>query len=92
MNMNITQANYYSFEGQVAGIAITLTDGSFLSVPRKKGNRHYDAIVAATATDGSFWGDTVPEPMATEAATWLVQPTACSLPYSHSPTSTVCSS
>jgi hypothetical protein len=71
MNMNITQANYYSFEGQVAGIAITLTDGSFLSVPRKKGNRHYDAIVAATATDGSFWGDTVPEPMATEAATWL---------------------
>ena len=69
--MNITQANYYSFEGQVAGIAITLTDGSFLSVPRKKGNRHYDAIVAATATDGSFWGDTVPEPMATEAATWL---------------------
>ena len=66
--MNITQANYYSFSGQVAGIAITLGDGSLLSVPRRKGNRHYDAIIAATAADGSFWGDTVPEPMATLAA------------------------
>tara|TARA_R110000772_G_scaffold214353_1_gene324929 strand:+ start:683 stop:1225 length:543 start_codon:yes stop_codon:yes gene_type:complete len=66
--MNITQANYYSFSGQVAGIAITLGDGSLLSVPRRKGNRHYDAIIAATAADGSIWGDTVPEPMATLAA------------------------
>ena len=66
--MNITQANYYSFDGMVAGIKLTLADGSLLSVPRRKGNRHYDAIIAATAADGSFWGDTVPEPMATLAA------------------------
>ena len=49
----------------------TVIDGKLMSVPLDPANRHYAGIVAATATDGSFWGDTVPEPMATEAATWL---------------------
>ena len=66
--MNIAQANYYSVDGMVAGIKITLDDGSTLSVPRRAANRHYQAIIAATADDGSIWGDTVPEPMATLAA------------------------
>ena len=66
-NMNITSAVYGENE-----ISIQATiDGQEMSVPLDPANRHYAGIVAATATDGSFWGDTVPEPMATEAATWL---------------------
>jgi len=56
--------------GDKIGIQATI-DGIQMSVPLDPTNRHYAGIVAATATDGSFWGDTVPEPMATEAATWL---------------------
>jgi hypothetical protein len=57
-------------DGNNCSIKATI-DGTEMSVPLDPANRHYAAIVAATATDGSFWGDTVPEPMATEAATWL---------------------
>ena len=70
-NMNITTAQYQAdMDGNNSGIQATI-DGQELSVPLDPANRHYAAIVSATATDGSFWGDTVPEPMATEAATWL---------------------
>ena len=69
-NMNITEAQYMANEGTNTSIQATI-DGIEMSVPLDEANRHYASIVAATATDGSFWGDTVPEPMATEAATWL---------------------
>jgi hypothetical protein len=71
-NMNITAAQYRAdpISGTNRGIQATI-DGQEMSVPLDPANRHYAGIVAATATDGSFWGDTVPEPMATEAATWL---------------------
>jgi hypothetical protein len=69
-NMNITSAQYIAAEENNVSVAATI-DGQEMSVPLDPANRHYAGIVAATATDGSFWGDTVPEPMATEAATWL---------------------
>ena len=69
--MDITLAQYsVDLDGNQNSIKATI-DGQEFSVPLDEANRHYAAIVAATATDGSFWGDTVPEPMATEAATWL---------------------
>ena len=69
--MNIEQAQYrVDKESNNIGIVSTI-DGVEYGVPLDPANRHYAGIVAATATDGSFWGDTVPEPMATEAATWL---------------------
>ena len=69
--MQITSAQYVkNIEGSSTSIRATI-DGQEMSVPLDPANRHYVGIVAATATDGSFWGDTVPEPMATEAATWL---------------------
>lgn len=70
-NMNITSAQYIA---DAAGLNFNIQatiDGQEMSVPLDPANRHYAEIVAATATDGSFWGDTVPEPMATEAATYL---------------------
>jgi len=70
-NMNITAAQYQvNMDDSNSGIQATI-DGQVMSVPLDPNNRHYTSIVSATATDGSFWGDTVPEPMATEAATWL---------------------
>jgi len=71
-NMNITAAQYQAdtFSGTNISIQATI-DGTEMSVPLDTANRHYAGIVAATAADGSFWGDTVPEPMATEAATYL---------------------
>ena len=69
--MNITSAIYGENEnGHKVSVGATI-DGQEMLVPLDTDNRHYAAIVAATAIDGSFWGDTVPEPMATEAATWL---------------------
>jgi len=71
--INITSAQYYDdpmIEGTPDGITATI-DGITMYVPLDPANRHYAAIVQATAYDGSFWGDSVPEPMATEAATWL---------------------
>ena len=70
-NMNITSAQYSTgMDGNTSSIQATI-DGIEMSVPLDPANRHYAGIVASTATDGSFWGDTVPEPMATEAVTYL---------------------
>ena len=69
--MNITLEQYIlSIEGNNAGIKATI-DGQEMSVPLDPANRHYAGIIEATAYDGSFWGDSVPEPMATLAAEWL---------------------
>ena len=70
-NINITSAQYLVDEHNVNEVILIVINGQELNVPLDLNNRHYAAIVSATATDGSFWGDTVPEPMATEAATWL---------------------
>ena len=69
--MIITNAQYFQdFNGDTCSISATI-DGQEMAIPLDPGNRHYTGIVEATATDGSFWGDTVPEPMVTIAATWL---------------------
>ena len=71
--MNITSAQYYDdpmIEGTPDSITAVI-DGITMYVPLDPANRHYAGIVQATAYDGSFWGDSVPEPMATEAAEWL---------------------
>jgi hypothetical protein len=70
--MNIESAQYIAdiISGENCSITATI-DGVTMSVPLDPANRHYAGIVQATAYDGSFWGDSVPEPMATEAATWL---------------------
>jgi len=68
--MIFTSAKYCAENDENYCVNVTL-GGQEMSVPLDPANRHYAGIVAATATDGSFWGDTVPEPMATEAATWL---------------------
>ena len=71
-NMNVSNASYVDNPDTGDTVFITATiDGQEMSVPLDLANRHYAEIIAATATDGSFWGDTVPEPMATEAATYL---------------------
>ena len=69
--MNITSAQY-AMQTKATNVSIQATiDGIEMSVPLDPANRHYAAIVQTTAYDGSFWGDSVPEPMATEAADWL---------------------
>jgi len=69
--MEITNAQYFQdFNGDICSIGATI-EGQEIAVPLDPANRHYTGIVEATAINGSFWGDTVPEPMATEAATWL---------------------
>ena len=69
--MKITNAQYFQdFNGDVCSIGATI-DGQEMAIPLDPTNRHYAGIIEATATDGSFWGDTVPEPMVTEAAAWL---------------------
>ena len=68
---NITSAEYQIDEhGNNSCIQATI-NGQVMSVPLDPDNRHYAGIIAATAADGSFWGDTVPEPMATLAAEYL---------------------
>lgn len=42
--MNITEAKYYNYNGEIAGIKLTLGDGTVSNVPRRVGNRHYDEI------------------------------------------------
>jgi hypothetical protein len=74
--MNITSVQYVNemMNGEVVQENVSITaviDGIIMSVPLDPANRHYAGIVQATAYDGSFWGDSVPEPMATEAADWL---------------------
>ena len=71
--MNITSARYINdplTNETNVGILATI-DGVTMSVPLDPANRHYAGIIQATAYDGSFWGDSVPEPMATLAAEWL---------------------
>lgn len=68
--MNITTAQYVAEDGANIDIQATI-DGQELHVPLDTANRHYVEIISATATDGSFWGATVPEPMATLAAEYL---------------------
>jgi len=71
--MNITSAQYVAdalTSNTQASINATI-DGITMSVPLDSANRHYAEIIQATAYDGSFWGDSVPEPMATLAAEWL---------------------
>ena len=71
-NMHVSNASCVDNPDTGDTVFITATiDGQEMSVPLDLANRHYAEIIAATATDGSFWGDTVPEPMATEAATYL---------------------
>lgn len=68
--MNITSVHYIVEEG--TNISITaVIDGITMSVPLDPANRHYASIVEATAYDDSIWGESVPEPMATEASEWL---------------------
>ena len=69
--MIITNAQYKTDSFDVVNSVKATIDGIVTTVPLDTANRHYAGIVEATAIDGSFWGDTVPEPMATEAATWL---------------------
>ena len=69
-NMIITSLDYKEFDGYKTAINAVI-DGVTMSVPLDPANRHYAGIVQATAYDGSIWGDTVPEPMATEAVEWL---------------------
>ena len=69
--MEITNAQYFKdFNGDDCSIGATI-DGQEIVVPLDLGNRHYTGIIKATTINGSFWGDTVPEPMASEAAKWL---------------------
>jgi hypothetical protein len=69
--INITSARYaVDMDGNNSAIQ-AIIDGVNLSIPLAKSNSDYAGIVQATAYDGSFWGDSVPEPMATEAAEWL---------------------
>lgn len=70
--MNIESAQYVAdiISGENSSIT-AIIDGITMSVPLDPANRHYAGIVQATAYDGSFWGESVPEPMATEAAEWL---------------------
>jgi len=69
--INFTNAIYLKTSGgTTVGVNVEI-DGVFTTVPLDPANRHYAAIVQATAYDGSFWGDSVPEPMATIAAEWL---------------------
>jgi len=68
--MNITSSQYMEDEGTNIGLTAVI-DGITMSVPLDPANRHYAGIIEATAYDGSFWGDSVPEPMATLAAEWL---------------------
>ena len=43
--MGIKEAKYYKHQNMIAGIKLTLTDDSVHYVPRRNGNRHYQAIL-----------------------------------------------
>ena len=51
--MDIKEAKYYTHDGEIAGIKLTLGDGTVSSVPRRIGNRHYDAILEWVKEDGN---------------------------------------
>jgi len=66
--INIISAQYPTEDNEMIEATI---DGITVSVPLDPANRHYAGIIQATAYDGSIWGNSVPEPMATLAAEWL---------------------
>ena len=51
--MDIKEAKYYTHNGEIAGIKLTLGNGTVSSVPRRVGNRHYDAILEWSKEDGN---------------------------------------
>ncbi len=51
--MNIREAKYYKHQNMIAGIELTLNDDSVHYVPRRNGNRHYEAIVEWAKEDGN---------------------------------------
>ena len=66
-NMTITNSQYITdMDGNKDHIKATI-DGQEWTIPLDLGNTYYIGIIAATSKDGSFWGDSVPEPMATLA-------------------------
>ena len=69
--MNIISAKYNLDQVEENSSITAIIDGEEMSVPLDLANRHYAAIIEATAYDGSLWGESVPEPMATIAAEWL---------------------
>ena len=70
-NMTITNSQYLTdMDGNKDHIKATI-DGQEWTVPLDLGNTYYIGIISATSKDGSFWGDAVPEPMATLAAEYL---------------------
>ena len=70
-SVNITTAQYQADrDGNNDSIKATI-DGQDWTVPLDLGNTYYIGIISATSKDGSFWGDTVPEPMATLATEYL---------------------
>ena len=70
-NMTITNSQYITdMDGNKDHIKATI-DGQEWTVPLDLGNTYYTGIISATSKDGSFWGDTVPEPMATLATEYL---------------------
>lgn len=68
---NITSAEYQTDEHGNNVCIQAVIDDRVTIVPLDPANRHYAAIISATAEDNSIWGDTVPEPMATLAAEYL---------------------
>ena len=68
---NITSAEYQTDEYGNNVCIQAVIDDRVTIVPLDPANRHYAAIISATAEDNSIWGDTVPEPMATLAAAYL---------------------
>jgi len=69
--MNIISAKYNLDQVEENSSITAIIDGEEMSVPLDLANRHYAAIIEATAYDGSLWGESVPEPLATIAAEWL---------------------
>ena len=70
-NMTITNSQYLTdMDGNKDHIKATI-DGQEWTVPLDLGNTYYIGIISATSNDGSFWGDSVPEPMATLATEYL---------------------
>lgn len=68
---NITSAEYQTDEhGDNVCIQAVIDDRATI-IPLDPANRHYAAIISATAEDISIWGDAVPEPIATLAAEYL---------------------
>ena len=68
--MEFSNIEYLEEEGVKYAVKATI-DGKEWSFYSRITNRRYKYLIEATLLDSSIWGDTVPEPMATEAATYL---------------------